>query len=79
MAKEYTYLFHSKALQNLPKLGFLVRKYLATLAQLRNGHEKILITKLIRQLHVRLIELSINFDCTKMMKKCCYFGTMSYT
>jgi hypothetical protein len=27
MAIEFTNLFHSKALKNLPKLGFLLRKY----------------------------------------------------
>jgi hypothetical protein len=28
MTLEYTNLFHSKALQNLHKVGFLVRKYI---------------------------------------------------
>jgi hypothetical protein len=34
MAKKYTNIFHSKALQNIPTLGFLVRKYIYHLATL---------------------------------------------
>jgi hypothetical protein len=34
MAMKYTDVFHCKSLQNLPKLGFLVRKYMCHLATL---------------------------------------------
>jgi hypothetical protein len=37
MAIKYTYIFLCKPLQNLPKLGFLVRKYICHLATPING------------------------------------------
>jgi hypothetical protein len=39
MATKYTNIFHCKTLQNLPKLGFLVRKYAVCIWQPRSNME----------------------------------------